>query len=587
MRIAVLDEEKCQPKKCSKECYNFCPRVRSGDETIKFERGRDKPIINEELCSGCNICVRKCPFDAIKIINLPEELEENPVHRYGKNGFALYKLPIPIEESVTGILGSNGIGKTTAVNILAGELKPNLGREEEPSWEEIIDRFSGSVLQRHFKKIHKDEIDVSYKPQYINHLPSVHEGEVNDLLESVDERNELDNITEFLGLRGILNRDIDVLSGGELQRVAIAACLSREADLYFLDEVTPYLDIYQRKRVAKLVKEISEEKTILVVEHDLAILDLISENIHLAYGEPGGYGVLTKPKGTRRGINQYLEGFLPEENIRIRKDKIGFKNSTVINKEFGKTLGEYSSFEKRYEDFVLNVESGKLYEGETIGIVGPNAIGKSTMVKVFAGKSKPTSGKINLDLDISYKPQYIEADFEGKVETFLSTITDKFGSSYYKTRILKPLSLSNILGQKITDLSGGELQRVAIAACLSREADLYILDEPSAHLDVEQRALATKTIKRETSQANKTAMVVDHDIYMIDLLSDRLLVFEGEPGKKGKAKGPFKMKKGMNIFLRDLDITFRRDEDTNRPRINKAGSNLDRKQKKTNNYYYT
>jgi len=114
MRIAILIKDRCKPKNCAKECIKFCPRVRAGDETIVMgEEG--KPIISEELCVGCGICVHKCPFDAIKIIGLAEELKEDLVHQFSKNGFRLFRLPIPKEGSCIGILGPNGIGKTTAI----------------------------------------------------------------------------------------------------------------------------------------------------------------------------------------------------------------------------------------------------------------------------------------------------------------------------------------------------------------------------------------------------------------------------------------------------------------------------------------
>lgn len=584
MRIAVVDKEKCQPKKCSKECVNFCPRVRAGDETVTI--GEDnKPIISEELCVGCNICVRKCPFDAIKIINLPDELEEEEVHRYGKNGFTLYRLPHPHKNAVTGVLGPNGIGKTTAINILAGELKPNLGKKES-GWKEIFDHFAGSILQSHFKSLEEDGINVSHKHQYIKRIQEAQEGLVGELLEKNDERGEMKKIVDELGIDDIMDRELGVLSGGELQRVAIAATLGREADIYFLDEVTPFLDIYQRKSVSNLIKSISEKKRIIIVEHDLAILDMLGDKIHLAYGEPGGYGVITLPKGVRRGINQYLEGYLPDENMRIREKEIRFEDSSASSRVRGKTLLSYPSFEKTYEEFTLSVNEGELFEGEIIGVVGPNAIGKSTMIKVFAGLEDPDDTDVGFDISISYKPQYLEASFDGSLEAFLSRITSDYGTSYYKTNILKPLSLEKLLETNVTDLSGGELQRLAIAACLSRDADAYLLDEPSAHLDVEQRTMAIKTIKDVVTDEDTTAMVVDHDIYMIDLLSNRLMVFDGEPGEKGFANGPFEMEEGMNRFLKNLGITFRRDKDTNRPRINKLGSHLDRKQKKNNNYYY-
>jgi ATP-binding cassette subfamily E protein 1 len=173
-----------------------------------------------------------------------------------------------------------------------------------------------------------------------------------------------------------------------------------------------------------------------------------------------------------------------------------------------------------------------------------------------------------------------------RVDTFLSSITDDFGTSFWNTEIAKPLQLDRIMEQQLTDLSGGERQRVAIAACLSEEADLYLLDEPSAHLDVEQRVQATTAIRRYAENHDATAMVIDHDIYMIDLLADRLMVFDGEPAAHGHASTPQDMRSGMNDFLADLDITFRRDERTGRPRINKPDSQLDRKQKRQGEYYY-
>jgi ATP-binding cassette subfamily E protein 1 len=140
--------------------------------------------------------------------------------------------------------------------------------------------------------------------------------------------------------------------------------------------------------------------------------------------------------------------------------------------------------------------------------------------------------------------------------------------------------------RNLDDLSGGERQRVAIAAALSEDADLYVMDEPSAHLDVEQRVQATTAIRRYAENHDETVLVIDHDIYMIDLLADRLMVFDGEPSEYGHAGVPQEMRAGMNDFLQDLEITFRRDERTKRPRINKPDSQLDRKQKRQGEFYY-
>ncbi len=250
---------------------------------------------------------------------------------------------------------------------------------------------------------------------------------------------------------------------------------------------------------------------------------------------------------------------------------------------------EYPDLHKSYGEgeFSLDVEGGTIYENEVLGIVGPNGIGKSTFARLLAGRLEPDEGDVDFALDISYKPQYIEIDQPMRVDVFLSSLTDDMGTSYWDTEIAQPLQLERIMEQDLTDLSGGERQRVAIAACLSKPADLYLLDEPSAYLDVEQRVRATRAIRRYAEIQDATVLVIDHDTYMIDLLSDRLMVFDGEPAQHGHAGRPKGMRDGMNDFLANLDITFRRDENVGRPRINKPGSQLDRQQKNDGEYYYS
>ena len=584
MRIAIVHKDRCHAKKCGTECILYCPRVRTGDETVII--GEDgKAVISEELCVGCGICIKKCPFDAIDIVSLPEELE-HPTHRYGRNGFALYGLPIPVEGKVTGILGANGIGKSTAVKILSGQLRPNLGNfENEVAWEEILKRYAGTELFDYLQTVSKKSIKIASKPQYIDYIPNVFSGTVRKLLTTTDERRKLAEILPVLKLDAILDQDITTLSGGELQRVAIAACLARDAGLYFFDEITPFLDIYQRIAAAKLIRELAAEHPVVIVEHDLAILDMLADTVHIGYGKPAVFGIITRPKGVRVGINQYLDGYLVEENVRFRDSQVVFEKRAHDKGSDRELLFEIPAMTKEYQAFHLHVTGGTIRTGEVLGVVGANGIGKSTFAKLLAGVETPSTGKIETSLRISYKPQYVKADSSDTVEMFLRRQTTKFDSSLYQHEIVETLSLEVILQSPVDSLSGGELQRVAIAGCLSRDADLYILDEPSAHLDVEQRVKVTRMIRHHAEGKAVGIMVIDHDIYLIDMISERILVFEGDPGRQGTAAGPFTMREGMNRFLKGLDVTFRRDQ-SGRPRINKPESFLDREQKGRGEFYY-
>jgi ATP-binding cassette subfamily E protein 1 len=584
MRIAIVHKDRCHARKCGTECIIYCPRVRTGDETVII--GEDgKAFVSEELCVGCGICIKKCPFEAIDIVSLPEELE-HPTHRYGKNGFALYGLPIPVEGKVAGILGANGIGKSTAVKILAGQLRPNLGNfTSESAWEEILKRYAGTELFDYLQTVAKKDLRIATKPQYIDSIPKVFTGSVSDLLKKTDERGKLDGFISALRLDSLVTHQIGTLSGGELQRVAIAACLAREADFYFFDEITPFLDIYQRIAAARLIRDLAKKSPVVIVEHDLAILDMLADTVHIGYGKPAVFGIITRPKGVRVGINQYLDGYLTEENVRFRESAVVFEKRAHEKGSQREDLVSIPAMTKRYESFQLTVSGGTIRCGEVLGVVGGNGTGKSTFARLLAGAEKPDTGSMSVDLRISYKPQYIRADTSDTVEMHLRQITTKFDSSFYQHEIIEPLSLQQILASPVDTLSGGELQRLAIASCLSRDADLYILDEPSAHLDVEQRVKVTRMIKHHAEGREAGILVIDHDIYLIDMISERILVFEGEPGVLGTAAGPFDMRTGMNRFLRELGVTFRRDQ-SGRPRINKPESFLDREQKASGEYYY-
>lgn len=588
MRIAVLLKDRCQPKRCNIECIKYCPKVRTGVQTITIEE-KSKPVITEDLCAGCGICVHKCPFQAIKIIGLPDELEGEMMHQYGVNGFRLYRLPVPKEGLVTGILGPNGIGKSTSFRLLSGAEVPNLGNfENPPTKEQVLDHFAGTELKEFLEKVYEGKVRTALKPQYVDKLPSMSKGVVRELLDKVAERITVNEAADLLELKDVLDRPLPELSGGELQRVAIAATVLKDADVYFFDEPSSYLDIYQRLKVARIIHSLTEGRQVVVIEHDLAILDFLADNTYLVYGSEGAYGVYAQPRPVRTAINTYLDGYMREENIRFRDTSIVFDDRPPRGNWDAVSLVEYAALECIYPNFRLRVEPGSVNIGETVGVVGPNAIGKTTFVKILAGVIPPTNGMIPKNLKVSYKPQYIDPDFDGTVmELFHLSVKDFFETGFFKSEVEHPLTLKALYQKKLSTLSGGELQRVAIALSLSRDAEVYLLDEPSAYLDSNQRMEAAKTIRRVMEKRGRSALVVDHDIYFLDMVSDSIMVFSGRPGVEGRGEGPLDLRKGMNQFLKAVDVTFRRDNDTNRPRINKPGSRLDKEQKEKGEFYYS
>ncbi|MCX6666376.1 MAG: ribosome biogenesis/translation initiation ATPase RLI, partial [Euryarchaeota archaeon] len=433
-----------------------------------------------------------------------------------------------------------------------------------------------------------NEIHSAVKPQYVDKLPKVLQGTIKEILKKADTVGNYDEVVQKLGLENLLNKRIDdgTFSGGELQLVAIAAVLLKDVELYFFDEPSSYLDIFQRLKVSRIIQELAKKKKVIVVEHDLAVLDFLCENVHLMYGDEGAYGVVTYPRVVRNAINVYLSGYLKEENIRFG-EKIEFFAHPPKRRQDMRIVISFGNLTKSFDNFSLDVEGGLIRQGEIIGVVGPNAIGKTTFVKMLAGVIKPTKGTIEYDLKVSYKPQYISTEYEGSVRDLLEKNAQLlFTESFFQTEVFEPLHLKYLLDKDFETLSGGELQRVSIAYALVRDADMYLIDEPSAYLDSEQRMIVSRTIRRVIEKTGKSALVVDHDVYFIDMVSDALIVFDGEPGKHGRALGPFGLHEGMNRFLKDVGITFRRDEETKRPRVNKTGSYLDREQRQHGEYYY-
>ncbi|RCN39608.1 ABC transporter, ATP-binding protein [Ancylostoma caninum] len=525
LRIAIVEKDRCKPKNCGLLCKRSCPVVKMGKQCIVVETSSTIAEISEVLCIGCGICVKKCPYDAIKIINLPSNLANETTHRYSANSFKLHRLPTPrtgekvlivdgfvIPEffQVLGLVGTNGIGKSTALKVLAGKLKPNLGKyDAPPDWPSILQYFRGSELQNYFTKILEDNLKAVVKPQYVDQIPRAAKGTVESLLSRKADKGNREQVQKDMELDGLLQRQIEQLSGGELQRFAIAMCCIQKADVYMFDEPSSYLDVKQRLRAASLIRDMIAATTLCLI--------------------------------------------------------------------LSKNLGS----------FKLNVEAGDFSDSEIIVMLGENGTGKTTMIRMLAGSLKPDEEVEMPNMTVSYKPQKISPKYENIVRHMLhEKIPNMYMHPQFKSDVMNPLMMDQLMDREVQTLSGGELQRVALVLCLGKTASVYLIDEPSAYLDSEQRLHAAKVIKRFIMHAKKTAFVVEHDFIMATYLADRVIVFDGEPSVQATARRPQNLQEGMNRFLKMLEITFRRDTESYRPRINKKDSIKDIEQKKSGQFFF-
>lgn len=594
-RIAIINEDKCKPKKCRQECKKSCPVVRMGKLCIEASSGDKIATIYESLCIGCGICVKKCPFEAIQIINLPSNLENDTVHRYSLNSFKLHRLPMPRPGEVLGLVGTNGIGKSTALKILQSKIKPNLGRfDSPPDWQEILQYFRGSELQNYFTRILEDNLETKMKPQFVDKLASAVKDNtsVQMILDRKDQTDTQAFYTRMLDLDHLKDRPVNKLSGGELQRMACTLTCIAEADVYMFDEPSSYLDVKQRLNAGRAIRSLlAATKYVVVVEHDLAVLDYLSDFVCCLYGKPGVYGVVTMPFSVREGINIFLDGFIPTENMKFRDEKLTFKVSENAEEGVLKHTfrHEYPALTKKAGNFELTVNEGHFVESQIIVMLGENGTGKTTFIRMLAGSKgfEADNGAEVPSLNVSYKPQTIKPKFQGSVRQLLhSKIQRAYVHPQFISDVMKPLNMEALMDLEVPNLSGGELQRVAITLALGKPADVYLIDEPSAYLDSEQRLHAAKVIKRFILHAKKTAFVVEHDFIMATYLADMVIVFEGQPGIKTIANTPMSLLIGMNKFLESLEITFRRDPGNYRPRINKLDSVKDCEQKASGNYFF-
>ncbi|KAK4389108.1 ABC transporter E family member 2 [Sesamum angolense] len=494
-RIAIVSSDKCKPKKCRQECKKSCPVVKTGKLCIEVTPASKIAFISEELCIGCGICVKQSR------LSIYQNLDKDTTHRYGPNTFKLHRLPVPRPGQVLGLVGTNGIGKSTALKVLAGKLKPNLGRfNNPPDWQEILTYFRGSELQNYFTRILEDNLkrltptlflkifqfDLGFQqniakdillrsvaPLFCISFESIWLSLVKLktvfisieyrfflLIYGVSVNNYAISVCDASSpgdhQAPVMDRNVGDLSGGELQRFAIAVVAIQNAEIYMFDEPSSYLDVKQRLKAAQVIRSLLRPNSyVIVVEHDLSVLDYLSDFICCLYGKPGVYGVVTLPFSVREGINIFLAGFVPTENLRFRDESLTFKVAETPQ-ESAEEIETYARYKyptmtKTQGNFKLKVMEGEFTDSQIIVMLGwflkPDSVeGSDVEIPEF---------------NVSYKPQ--------------------------KINVMKPLLIEQLMDQEVVNLSGGELQRVALTLCLGKPADIYLIDEPSAYLDSEQR----------------------------------------------------------------------------------------------------
>ena len=486
-----------------------------------------------------------------------------------------------------GVLGANGAGKSTVLRIMAGVddkfegyAEPAKGISigyvpQEPQLDpdlNVRDNIRAGAAElmaqlAEFEEIN-EKLGVVEDPDEMQKLLD-RMADVQDAIDAADGW-ELDRFIEMAAQAMYLpplDSSVDILSGGEKRRVALCKVLLQKPDLLLLDEPTNHLDAVS---VSWLQHHLEEyEGTVVFVTHDRYFLDQVAKWIlemdnGNGYPWKGNYSSWCEQKekqlaqkekqesslrrqlkreirwaqmttGDRRNRNKArLKAY--EELMAKAKNEAGSRPDTLLTIPTGNALGtqvvDFENVTKGYGDRVLIKDlSFSLPRGGIVGVIGPNGAGKTTLFRMIVGQEEPDSGKISIgdSVDLAHVDQTREhLDDERAVweEIFDNEDEIKLGDRTVSARAYA--ARFNFTGadqqKKVSDLSGGERNRVHLAKLLRKGGNLLLLDEPSNDLDVE----TLRALEQALLDFPGCAVVISHDRWFLDRIATHILAFEGE-----------------------------------------------------------
>ncbi len=486
-----------------------------------------------------------------------------------------------------GLIGANGVGKTTLLEIISGQTRPEEGEINRKRGLEIGHLAQEPNLARE-KTIYQEGMEAFHEilllREKAHNLAEMMGKEKNNLSEVMEEYGRVEEELEKRGgydcevrLKTVLNglgfketdfqKRVEPLSGGERTRLAYVRLLLRKPDLLLLDEPTNNLDIEATEWLENYL--IAYPQAVLLISHDRYFLDRIVEKIwEMERGKlrcyRGNYtqylrqkeeetarrekrgrlqqkeiirheefirrniaGQKTKQAQSRRKMLQKME-IIPEPN---KEERITIKFSPQLRG--GNEVLEVRSLSKSLKaGFLFDDLSFKLERGDRLGIVGPNGTGKTTLLRIIMGEERPDHGetRIGEGVKLGYHDQHLaELNPENSIMEEMRSIDSKLKDEKLRSFLGGFLFSREDAFVSIKDLSGGEQARVLLAKLMLAKVNFLILDEPTNHLDIPSRRILEEAL----CDYDGTILVVSHDRYFLDRIVRRILCF----GRDAKVEG--------------------------------------------------